>query len=123
MPDGSRCAYVLSWIDEETSQARSRIYQVRLNERCQTPEPEPFTRGNSDTHPRYSPDGAYLAFLRVDDSPEKLRQVWLMPADGGEAAQLTTLPSGARELAWSPDSRRLAVVADVNPDDLRSARR
>ena len=120
MPDGSRCAYVLSWIDEETSQARSRIYQVRLNERCQTPEPEPFTRGNSDTHPRYSPDGAFLAFLRVDDSPEKLRQVWLMPADGGEAAQLTTLPSGARELAWSPDSTRLAIVADVNPDDRRA---
>ena len=120
MPDGSRCAYVLSWIDEETSQGRSRIYQVRLNERCQRPEPEPFTRGNSDTHPRYSPDGAYLAFLRVDDSPEKLRQVWLMPADGGEAAQLTTLPSGARELAWSPDSTRLAIVADVNPDDRRA---
>ena len=45
MPDGSRCAYVLSWIDEETSQGRSRIYQVRLNERCQT-------TGTRTIHPR-----------------------------------------------------------------------
>ena len=120
-PDGSRCAYTLSWIDEATSESRSRVYQARLTDGCDGPEPQPFTRGDSDTHPRYSPDGARFAFLRADDSPEKHRQVWLMPADGGEAAQLTTLPSGAREFAWSPDSTRLAVVADVNPDRVQAA--
>ena len=123
MPDGSRCAYVLSWIDEETSQGRSRIYQVNLADHCSAQEPRAFTRGDSDTHPRYSPDGAFMAFLRADESPEKRRQVWLMSADGGEAAQLTTLTSGAREFSWSPDSTRLAVVADVNPDDQRALER
>ena len=116
MPDGSRCAYVLSWIDAETSDSRSRIYQVKLLDGDDDSEPQPFTRGDSDTHPRYSPNGAFLAFLRADESPEKRRQIWLMPADGGEAAQLTDLPEGVREFAWSPDSSRLAVVADVNPD-------
>lgn len=120
MPDGSRCAYVLSWIDAETSNSRSRIYQVKLPGGGDRPEPRPFTRGNSDTHPRYSPNGALLAFLRADESPETKRQVWLMPADGGEAAQLTTLPSGAREFVWSPDSSRLAVVADVGADQTAS---
>ena len=119
-PDGSKCAYVLSWIDEETSQSRSRIYQVDLAADCHSPEPRSFTRGESDTHPRYSPDAGFLAFLRPDESPEKHHQIWLMPADGGEAFQLTTLPHGAREFAWSPDSSRLAVVADVVPNKSRS---
>ena len=117
MPDGNRCAYVLSWIDAETSDSRSRIYQVKLLDGDDASEPQPFTRGDSDTYPRYSHNGAFLAFLRADESPEKRRQVWLMPADGGEAAQLTDLPEGVREFAWSPDSSRLAVVADVNPDN------
>ena len=115
-PDGSRCAYVLSWIDAESSESRSRIYQVNLLDNCQTSDPRPFTRGNSDTHPRFSPDGAHLAFLRTTDAPSTHRQVWLMPADGGEAAQLTNLPEGAREFSWSPDSTRLAVVGDVLPN-------
>ena len=120
MPDGSKCAYVLSWIDAETSDSRSRIYQVKLLDSGDALEPRPFTRGNSDTHPRYSPNGAFFAFLRAEDSPETGRQIWLMPADGGEAAQLTTLPSGVREFAWSPDSSRLAVVADVDADEATS---
>ncbi len=115
-PDGCRCAYVLSWTDRDTSEARSRIYQARLGEPGEKPDPKPFTNGNSDSHPRYSPDGSHLAFLRPDDSSEALRQVWLMPSDGGEAAQLTTLPNSAREFSWSPDSSRLAVVVDVVPD-------
>ena len=115
-PDGGRCAYVLSWIDADSSESRSRIYQAKLGDAHKSASPEPFTRGNSDSHPRYSPDGASVAFLRADDSPEKRRQVWLMAADGGEAGQLTSLPEGAREFAWSPDSTRLVVVADVSPD-------
>ena len=118
-PDGRRCAYVLSWVDEDTSESRSRIYQVGLDkgDGDETPEPSPFTRGNTDTHPRYSPNGALLAFLRADDGTPARRQVWLMPSDGGEAGQLTHLPNGVREFAWAPDSSRLAMVADVCPDD------
>ena len=115
-PAGDRCAYVLSWVDGETSEGRSRIYQVRFNGAGDEQQPEPFTRGNSDSHPRYSPDGKLFAFLRADGPPEARRQVWLMPADGGEAAKLTSLPNGAREFTWSPDSSRLAVVADVSPE-------
>ena len=120
--DGSRCAYVLSWIDEDTSESRARIYQVNLDMGLGAATAEgnsrPFTQGNNDGHPRFSPDGATLAFLRAgSNSAESTRQVWLMPAGGGESAQLTQLASGVREFAWSPDSSRLALVSDVDPTD------
>ena len=121
-PDGRQCAYALSWIDADTAQNRSRIYRVGVGVGVDgngSGEPRPFTRGDSDTHPRYSPDGATLALLRAESgaAADALRQIWLMPADGGEAGPLTQLPLGVREFVWSPDSRRIALVADVAPDE------
>ena len=126
-PDGSRAAYTLSWIDPATSESRSRIYRVGLpgaDAAAPPPQPQPLTDGNADTNPRYSPDGATLAFLRPaaaepesESRPDTPRQIWLMPSAGGAARPLTAFPNGVREFAWSPDSRRLAAVADVCPDD------
>ena len=80
-PDGSRCAYVLSWIDQETSEPRARVYQAALHDAAADGTPRPFTQGNNDGHPRFSPDGATLAFLRPGSKKEVSdRQVWLMPA-------------------------------------------
>ena len=118
-PDGSRAAYTLSWIDGDTAESRTRIYQIKGADG----QPQAFTQGNADGQPRYSPDGAALAFLRpgapapgapVEEAAR--RQIWLMPSDGGEARQLTRLAEGVREFAWSPDATRLAAVSDVCPD-------
>ncbi len=115
-PDGSRCAYVLSWIDEKGSEPRARIYHVGLGAPAAAAVPRAFTQGDNDGHPRFSPDGASLAFLRAGANDSgSTRQIWLMPAGGGEAAQLTELAGGVREFSWSPDSGRLAVVSDVEP--------
>ena len=126
-PGGQHCAYALSWVDAETSEPRSRIYraaisdQAAISEREVLAEPKPFTQGNADGQPRYSPDGATLALLRPDGAAANAtaakRQVWLMPSDGGEAWQLTQLPNGVQEFAWAPDSARLVAVSDVCPDD------
>ena len=119
-PDGSRCAYVLSWVDRENSEARSRVYQVELSDGDDTTEPQAFTRGDADGHPRYSPNGKFLAFLRPSQTAESTptgRQVWMMASGGGEAWQLTELPNGVREFAWSPDSTKLAAVVDICPVD------
>jgi Tol biopolymer transport system component len=49
-------------------------------------------------HPAWSPDGKTIAYA-------DMRHLWLVPAEGGRAAQLTSDPAGNREPSWSPDGR------------------
>ena len=83
----------------------------------------PITIGaKHDRHPRFSPDGAWLAFLsdrrlvtedstETSDDREDGDQVHLLPLGGGEAHRLTDLPRGVGGFAWSPDGSRLAVLS------------
>ena len=58
-----------------------------------------------------SPDGKKVAFTSHGE-------VFAASAkDGGDAARLTNTPAAERELAWSPDSRRLAYVSARNGAD------
>ena len=112
-PAGERVVFVRSWIEGESGgkgEARSQIMTVRVS----GGEAEQFTAGPRDSLPRYSPDGSMIAFLRRDD--QKRGQVWVIPTTGGEARRLCEMERGVSSFAWSPDSSRLVVVADVGPD-------
>lgn len=109
-PDGSRLAFVRSRVDRQSMETRSQIMMRDV----ETGETAPFTNGTRDSNPRFSPDGRYLAFVRPDDKDRP--QLWTMPTGGGEASKLTDVPGGITDVAWSPDSRSLAFVSDVDPD-------
>lgn len=98
-PKGGIVAHVVSWLDPEADERRSRI--------CL--DGRPLTAGPHDMAPRWSPDGGSLAFLRTPDGRDP--QVFVLPAAGGEAAQLSHDLKGAIDLRWSPDGRRIAVLA------------
>jgi dipeptidyl aminopeptidase/acylaminoacyl peptidase len=66
-----------------------------------------FTTGGSDSHPRWSPDGKTIAFLRKVD---KVTQIAVIPAAGGEARLLTTLDLGVEGFEWSPDGTAIGAV-------------
>jgi dipeptidyl aminopeptidase/acylaminoacyl peptidase len=67
--------------------------------------------------PRWSPDGRFLAFLSDRDNEKEMTQVWLLDRSGGEAERLTDFPGGVEDYAWSPDGKRLAVIAsDPDPE-------
>ncbi|NGZ76687.1 S9 family peptidase [Saccharibacillus alkalitolerans] len=70
-----------------------------------------FTSGEQDSSPSWSPDGGKLAFIRKRDDK---RQIWLIPANGGEARVLTDLPNGAGSFKWSPDGLQLLVSSEVD---------
>jgi len=105
--DGNRLAFDLSWIDADTYETRSRVMVLDVPDG----EPREFTHGADARSPRWSPDGTTLAFLRED--VEGRKQIWVMPADGGEGCPLTEAPRSVIEYAWSPDGTRIAFVSEV----------
>jgi dipeptidyl aminopeptidase/acylaminoacyl peptidase len=62
----------------------------------------------------FSPDGNRLAFLADRDGS---RQVWALPATGGEAVKLTSHPMAVSAFDFSPDGTRLAIVAQPAKTD------
>ncbi len=104
-PDGVRTVYVLTEVDVDDDRY---VRTIHLHDRTGTRR---FTHGPSDTSPRWSPDGRWLAFLRTGSEEGSKPQLHVMPTDGGEGQRRTDLPLGVSDLAWSPDSSRLVVVA------------
>jgi len=111
-PDGRSVAYTLTTLDAKEDEAVTNVYLAAVA----GGEPLRLTSGKKeDSHPRFSPDGEWIAFL--SDREGKKKQVFLMSRRGGEAVKLTDYKASVSDLAWSPDSRRLAlVVSDVDPD-------
>lgn len=109
-PDVSLLAFTKSKVDKETMETRSQIMMMQIPGRITSL----FTQGARDSMPKFSPDGQTIAFLRLD--AKERRQLWLIPTSGGEARQLTRVPGGVTEFAWSPDSSALVFVSDVDPD-------
>jgi dipeptidyl aminopeptidase/acylaminoacyl peptidase len=64
----------------------------------------------------YSPDGTLIAF--ESQQPDFSFDVFVMPADGGERIRVIEGLAGTNPIAWSPDSRHVAVAArPVGEDD------
>jgi dipeptidyl aminopeptidase/acylaminoacyl peptidase len=123
-PGREEVAYVVWTIDAEANEYRQRIWLASLD--GSTP-PRPFTAGPKDAQPRWSPDGTQLAF--VSARGEGPRQLYVLPAGGGEPERLTELKEDVGEPVWSPDGTRLAFTARVRDaaydeeDDKRRAPR
>jgi Tol biopolymer transport system component/DNA-binding winged helix-turn-helix (wHTH) protein len=74
----------------------------------------PSSQGFASRQPAISPDGKLVAFIHADEGP--LGNLWLIPSEGGEARQLTTLePNGgiASDPEWSADGKFILYSVDA----------
>lgn len=103
-PAGDRAVMVVAWPNYEANAWESEIVLVDLRSKAQ----RTLTRRKTASSPRWSPNGDRLAFLaNVDGKP----QVFVMPADGGEAEGWTKAPNGVGIFAWKPDGNGFAYTA------------
>ncbi len=115
-PDGERVVYCAQRADR----AKNRYFTRLRIARADGAEDRVFTGdGHADGSPRWSPDGKWVLF-RSDRGDAT--QLWLIPADGGEAEELTHLDEGSiGEFHWSPDGRRIAFTYRPRPLASRKA--
>ena len=117
-PDGSQVLYtVRQWVAEkERMEARTHIWSVATN--GSTPARQITSGEKGDSQPQWSPDGKFISFVSARGAGEDVKaQVYVMRADGGEAARLTDSKENVSSYSWSPDNTRIAYVTT----DARSA--
>jgi dipeptidyl aminopeptidase/acylaminoacyl peptidase len=126
-------AYVRGWIDPDTKQERQSLWVIEDGKPRALEASEPDART-----PTFSPDGKWIVFLSTRPRPIGWKQtppappysdaatdIWLIPAAGGETIPLAGpgKPYGRvfndgfyGRLAFSPDGKKLAFVADDGGD-------
>src|SRR6266403_1856680 len=117
-PDGQWVAYAVRTRMLKEDKNEQRLWMISNH----GGDPISLTaEGVSSSHPRWSPDGKYIAFLSARNNGKA--QVLLLNRLGGEAAHLTDSPQGVDDFEWSPDSTRLVLILrDPKPEDLEAAK-
>ena len=91
-PKGDKRLQHIWMYDKKSSSARQFTYSAK-----------------SETSPRWSPDGKWLAFLSNRGGDEQ--QIYVMNSDGGEAAARTKGKSNIKNFEWSKDGKYIAYIA------------
>ncbi len=117
-PDGRQVLYVRTDADWEANGTVSHIWRVNVDGSGAVR----MTNGEKgESSPRWSPDGARIAFLAERHEAEGT-EIHILPNSGGEAAALTDHPTSVRSIEWSPDGRWIYFLALDDKTEAEKAR-
>jgi acylaminoacyl-peptidase len=109
-PDGRKIVYVLETPDRFEDAFHSHLWIVTADGK----DHRPLTTGKQkDTLPRWSPDGAKLAYVSNRAGKPQIFVRWM---DTGVETKFTDLESAPTAMSWSPDGEQLAFLSRV-PDE------
>jgi len=106
--DGKWVAYTVSTVDRDDDKNVTNLWMASWDGM----QDVRLTYGTeSESSPRWSPDGKYLSFVSSRPGKAKGSQIWLLDRRGGEARQLTHIRGySISQYEWSPDSSKLLLT-------------
>jgi dipeptidyl aminopeptidase/acylaminoacyl peptidase len=110
-PDGKWVAYAVATLDRQADKRYTSIWMVSWDGTQNVQLTYNADNTESESSPRWSPDGRYVSFVSSRAGKTKGSQVWVLDRRGGEARQLTHIKDyGISQYEWSPDSKKLLLI-------------
>jgi dipeptidyl aminopeptidase/acylaminoacyl peptidase len=107
-PDGSRLVFTVA--DPPKGATRARHLWL-LDVASGQVRPLTTAEGQTDTSPRWSPDGRAVAFLgNRETDGDSAQHLYLLPMSGGEPERLVDRKEAVSAFRWSPDARQIAFL-------------
>jgi dipeptidyl aminopeptidase/acylaminoacyl peptidase len=119
-PKGEWIAYTVKTADTEKDKNETHLWMVSWDGKRSVQLTN--RKGETETTPRFSPDSQSLAFISGRTDEDDNGQLWLMNRAGGEAVLMPGIKGSVDDLAWSPDSKSIAlIVTDPDPEPAKDA--
>ena len=106
-PSNEEALFIRTKINKEDNKYYANLFHINLETKVVTQ----WTYGKERiSNPQWSPDGSKVTFL---SNRQEKNQIYMMSKLGGEAEQLTTLPSGVSNYIWSPCNKKIWLASSV----------
>jgi dipeptidyl aminopeptidase/acylaminoacyl peptidase len=111
-PDGRTVVFTVRETDLAANRGRTDLWALDIATKGAQPR-RLTTHPEGDSSPEWTADGREIYFLSTRSGSS---QVWRLPANGGEALQVTNLPLDVGSFHIASNAGRLAVTLEVFPD-------